>query len=116
MTTDSDQPCQWPKGVCACYVANAHKPDFYGRVWMHCEDGLTMTKASMARFVMHCLTNNIEIGQIHPFNYRYLRCQVSVSVRLKPEQFSAFEDETGGKLRKPPRISLNSSSAEDLAQ
>ena len=73
-----------------------------------------MSKASMTRFVMHCLTNNIEIGQIHPFNYHYRNCQVSASVRLKPEQFEDFERETKGRLRKPPRISLNSSSPEDL--
>lgn len=69
-----------------------------------------MTKASMARFVMFCLRNRIEIGTIHPFNPNYDRCRVSASVRLKPEQFASFEDETGGTLREPPRISLNSSS------
>jgi hypothetical protein len=76
---------------------------------MHCEEGLSMTKASMARFVMFCLSNNVEIGTIHPFNYRYQRCQVTASVRIHPDLFSAFEKATGGKLRKPPRISLNSS-------
>jgi hypothetical protein len=80
---------------------------------MHCEEGLSMTKASMSRFVMFCLRNRIEIGTIHPFNSNFERCQVSASVRLKPEQFKAFEDETGGKLREPPRISLNSSSPSD---
>lgn len=69
-----------------------------------------MTKASMARFVMFCLRNRIEIGTIHPFNPNYDRCRVSASVRLKPEQFAVFEAETGGKLREPPRTSLNSSS------
>jgi hypothetical protein len=79
---------------------------------MHCEEGLSMTKASMTRFVMHCLNNNIEIGQIWPFDYRHKGCQVSVTVRLLPEQFEEFELETKGKLREPPRISLNSSSAD----
>ena len=73
-----------------------------------------MTKASMSRFVMFCLRNRIEIGTIHPFNPNYDRCQVSASVRLKPEQFADFEKEVGGKLRKPPRISLNSHSPEEL--
>jgi hypothetical protein len=80
---------------------------------MHCEEGLSMTKASMSRFVMFCLRNRIEIGTIHPFDPNYERSQVSASVRLKPEQFTAFEAETGGKLRAPPRISLNSSSPSD---
>lgn len=114
MRDDAKEPCQWPQGTCACYSANALKEDHLGRVWMHCEEGLSMTKASMSRFVMFCLTNGIEIGQIHPFNYRYRGCQVSVSVRLRPEQFAAFEMETKGKLRKPPVLSLNSSSAGDL--
>lgn len=108
--------CEWPEGTCACYMKNAQKADPYGRVWMHCEEGLGLSKASMSRFVMHCLTNNIEIGQIHPFNYRYKNSQVSASVRLRPEQFGAFEVETKGKLRKPPRISVNSSSADTIDQ
>ena len=102
--------CKWPESTGACYAQEAVKPDYAGRVWMHCEEGLSMTKASMSRFVMFCLRNRVEIGDIHPFNPNYDRCQVSASVRLKPEQFSAFEAETGGKLREPPRISLNSSS------
>ena len=108
--------CKWPKGTCACYALNASKPDPAGRVWMHCEEGLSMSKASMARFVMHCLTNNIEIGQIHPFNYHYPRCRVSATVRLLPEQFATFESKTGGKLIEPPRISLNSSSPADTIE
>jgi hypothetical protein len=81
---------------------------------MHCEEGLSLSKASMTRFVMHCLTSNIEIGDIHPFNYRYRNSQVSASIRLRPEQFAEFEAVTRGKLRRPPTISLNSSSAETM--
>jgi hypothetical protein len=106
--------CKWPEGTCACYAQQAVKPDYAGRVWMHCEEGLSLSKASMSRFVMFCLTNRIEIGDIYPFAPDYPRSQVSASVRLKPEQFAAFEAETGGKLRKPPRISLNSSSPAEL--
>lgn len=106
--------CKWPNGTCACYAENAQKPDPAGRVWMHCEEGLSLSKASMTRFVMHCLTNNIEIGTLHPFNHHFPNSQVSASVRLKPDQFEAFESETKGKLRKPPRLSLNSSSAETI--
>lgn len=106
--------CEWPNGTCACYAKEAEKPDPAGRVWMHCEQGLTLSKASMERFVMHCLLSNIEIGQIHPFNYRYRNSQVSASVRIKPEQIEAFETIVKAKLRKPPRISLNSSTGENL--
>lgn len=108
--------CKWPQGTCACYAENAQKADYAGRVWMHCEEGLSLSKASMTRFVMFCLTNNIEIGDIHPFDCRYPNSQVSASIRLKPDQFEDFERETKGKLQKPPRISLNSSSAESLTK
>jgi len=73
-----------------------------------------MTKASMSRFVMHCLRENIEIGDIRPFDHRWDRCQVSASVRLRTDQFDEFESATGGKLREPPRISINSSDPGDL--
>ena len=106
--------CKWPEGTCACYTQEAVKPDYAGRVWMHCEEGLSLTKSSMSRFVMFCLTNNVEIGTIHPFNYRYPRCQVSASIRIRPDLFAAFEAETGGKLREPPHISLNSSTLAEL--
>jgi hypothetical protein len=106
--------CKWPEGTCACYAQQAEKPDHAGRIWMHCEEGLNLSKASMSRFVMHCLTNRIEIGSIYPFDPDYLRSQVSVAVRLKAEQFYDFERVTGGKLRKPPLISLNSSSPETI--
>jgi hypothetical protein len=106
--TSTKEPCNWPEsGPCACYMATANKPDPHGRVWMHCEQGLSLSKASMSRFVMFCLLNDIEIGSIYPFNYHYRNSQVSASVLMKPEQFEAFEAETHGKLRKPPRIVLN---------
>ena len=106
--------CKWPEGTCACYAQEAVKPDYAGRVWMHCEEGLSLSKASMSRFVMFCLMNGVEIGTLHTFNPAFPRSQVSASVRLKPEQFAAFEAETGGKLRKPPVISLNSISPAEL--
>ena len=112
MTQSATEPCKWPESACACYMQNAHKPDPHGRVWMHCEEGLTLSKASMSRFVMYCLTHNVEIGDIHPFNHHFPRSQVSASVRIRPEQFEDFEAQTGGKLREPPRISLNFSTAD----
>lgn len=107
--------CTWPNGTCACYAENAQKADPAGRVWMHCEEGLSLSKASMSRFVMHCLSNNIEIGDIHPFNYRYRNSRVSASVRLRPDQFDEFERETKGNLIEPPKLSINSSTPEDIA-
>lgn len=105
--------CTWPNGTCACYAEQAVKPDYAGRVWMHCDEGLNLSKASMSRFVMFCLCNKVEIGSIHPFNASYPRSQVSAAVRIHPDQIEAFEAETGGKLRKPPRVSLNASSPDN---
>lgn len=100
--------CKWPEGVCACYLAQENKPeDYAGRVWMHCEEGLSMTKASMARFMMFCLKNHVEIGDVYAFAPEHDRSSVVASVRLRPGQFKAFERETGGKLRKPPKVKLN---------
>jgi len=99
--------CNWPGGACACYMAEQDKVDHRGRVWMHCDKGLSMTKASMSRFVMFCLENSIEIGDIYPFDPRHKGCQVSVSVRIRPEQFDAFTDATKGILRRPTKLNLN---------
>jgi len=102
--------CTWPNGVCACYMAKQEKPeDVYGGVWMHCEEGLSMTKASMARFMMFCMSNRVELGDVYAFNPKFSRSTVIAAVRLRPGQFKAFEVETGGKLRNPPRVKLNSS-------
>ena len=99
--------CTWPEGTCKCWEKEQTKPDPYGRVWMHCEQGLSFTKASMSRFIMFCLGNNVHIEQIHPFNANFPGCQVSAVVRIHPSQLEAFEKETKGKLRKPPVIKLN---------
>ena len=100
--------CEWPNGTCEYAMAQETKPeDHHGRVWMHCEEGLSYSKASMARLMMFCLGNNIEIGSIHAFNPRYARCLVLAAIRLRPDQFDAFERETGGALRRPPRAKLN---------
>lgn len=104
MTKDD---CTWPQGICKCWEIEQSKPDPHGRVWMHCEEGLSFTKASVSRFVMFCLSNNIHIEQIHPFNANFPGCQVSAVVRIHPSQIEAFERETKGKLRTPPKIILN---------
>lgn len=101
------EPCHWPEGYCQCWAEGQSKPDPFGRVWMHCEEGLAMNKASMSRFMMFCLWHNVEIGSISAFNPRYRNSVVLASVRIRPEHIAAFQKETGGVLRKPPRIVLN---------
>lgn len=100
--------CTWPEGSCKCAEAKASKPDLYGRVWMHCEEGLSMTKASTSRLLMFCLANRVEFGSLFAFDPTYRGSLVVAAVRLRPDQFAAFEAETGGKLREPPKIKLNS--------
>ena len=102
--------CTWPSGTCACYAAQVEKPqDHAGRVWMHCEEGLSFSKASMSRFMMFCLAHSVEIGSVHAFNPKFGGSQVSAAIRLRPDQFAAFETATRGKLRKTPVINLNCS-------
>lgn len=102
------EPCTWPNGYCQCWAKEQAKPDPFGRVWMHCEEGLSMSNASLARFLSFCLKNNVELGSVSAFQPRYPRSLVMAAVRLKPEQFASFEEQTGGNLREPPVISLNS--------
>lgn len=102
------EECKWPEGNCKCWEEKQkNKEDHSGRVWMHCEEGLSLTKASMSRFMMYCLSNGVQIGDVYAFNPSYKRSLVVASVRLKPEQIEEFETETGGKLKEPPTINLN---------
>lgn len=75
---------------------------------MHCESGLNMTNASLLRFIKFVLKNKIEIGQIYAFDPRYNRSLVLASLKLRPDQIEAFEQETGGKLKPPTQVHLNS--------
>ena len=98
--------CYKETNDCQCPEPGS-EADYAGRVWRHCEEGLSMTKASMARFMMFCLKNEVEIGSVHAFNAKYHGSSVLAAIRLKPDQIEAFELETGGKLRRPPRVVLN---------
>lgn len=99
--------CNWPNEVCKCWEAEQSKPDVYGRIYMHCYEGLSFTKVSMTKFIMFCLANNVEMTSVHPFNRKYQGCQISAVVKLHPTLIQSFEKETGGKLVDPPEIKLN---------
>ena len=75
---------------------------------MTCESGISLTKASVTRLMWYILRNNIELGQIYAFNPKFHGSLVCVSLRLRPDQFEEFERETGGKLRTPVQVHLNS--------
>lgn len=104
--------CKWPEGTCASYEKHHMAEDPWGRVWMHCDSGLTYTKASMARFMMFCLGNNVEFGSVMAFAPEHRGCQVSAAIRIHPSLFEAFHKETGGELRYPPVLKLNTHSEE----
>jgi hypothetical protein len=56
----------------------------------------------MARFMVYCLKNNVEIGDIYAFAAPgHRNSTVVVTVRLLPEQALDFEVLTGGTLREP---------------
>ena len=99
--------CSWPNGTCQHFAEKESKPDHLGRVWMHCDEGLNYSKASMTRFVMFCLGNYIEIGSIHAYSPEFKGSHVSATVRIYPDMFEAFTDMTGGKLTEPPVVSLD---------
>lgn len=88
-------------------IAPDMTPDYKGRIPMVCESGLSLTKASMTRFIMHVLMNDIKLHDLHPMNRHYHGSHVGASVRIRPDQIAAFEAETGGKLREPATICLN---------
>lgn len=102
--------CKWPQGTCASYMKHHMEEDPFGRIWMHCDSGLTYTKASLSRFMIFCLGNNVEFGRIAAFAPEYRGCQVSAVIRIHPSLVSAFEEQTGGKLKWPPKLKLNSTS------
>jgi hypothetical protein len=87
---------------------NMRAPDVYGRVWRACESGLALNKACMSRFIMFVLENRIEVTALSAFDPKFRNSLVECMVRIKPEQFEAFERETGGKLRELPKLNLNS--------
>ena len=82
-------------------------PDMYGRVIKISESGLSYTKASMSRFIMFCLANDVQINDIWVFNKNFKGSLVCVSLRIHPYLISAFEEETKGILRDPPTLTLN---------
>lgn len=101
------EPCNWPSGTCQCWIDEQMKPDHYGRIWMHCESGLKLTKTSLAGFTLYCLSNNILIGELSAFNANYKGSLVLATVKIREEQIEGFTRETGGILTLPPKICLN---------
>ena len=99
--------CNWPDGTCACYAQEQEKPDVFGRVWMHCDSGLNMSKKSTLSLIQFILKNRLEVGSFYALRPSFSRSQVCVSVKIHPDLIPDFERETGGNLSKPPKLKLN---------
>jgi len=99
--------CNWPNGTCACYTQEQEKPDVFGRVWMHCDSGLSMSKKSTLSLIQFILKNRLEVGSFYALEPSFSRSQVCVSVKIHPDLIPDFERETGGKLSRPPTIKLS---------
>ena len=102
--------CNWPEGACACYLKKQEEQetgDIFGKVWYHCEKGITLTKSSLGRFFYYCGKNQIDIGDVWFCSPKYDRSQVCVSIKMKPEQKEPMETELKIKLHDPPVLSLN---------
>lgn len=89
-------------------MKKANEPDPHGRIWMHCEEGLNYSAASLSRFMLFILANNIELGSVYAFaGGKYPREQVCAAVLIHPDKITMFEVEVRAKLRKPPTLVLN---------
>jgi hypothetical protein len=83
------------------------KPDAFGRVWMHCNSGLNMSKKSTLSLVQFILKNRLELGSFYTLEPSDSKSQVFVSIKIHPDLIPDFERETRGILSKPPKIKLN---------
>lgn len=81
-----------------------------GGRWYHSDDYASpnITKASLGLFFHEVLKSGAYVGEIWPFNHRYDRTGVYVSVFMTPEMKEGIEAKTRFRFRDPPKISLNS--------
>jgi len=79
-----------------------------GATWWHTDDYASpnLTKASMGEFFHVVLSTGAQIGEVWPFNYRYARSMVLVSLFATEAQKAEIESKTRYRLRKPPKVHL----------
>ncbi|WP_158673357.1 hypothetical protein [Bosea sp. FBZP-16] len=80
-----------------------------GARWWHTDDYASpnLTKASLGEFFAAVLSVGAYVGEIWPFNHRYSRSAVYVSVFATDEQKAAIEGATRYRFRRPPKLKLN---------
>ncbi len=79
-----------------------------GATWWHTDDyaSPSLSKASLGEFFYVALSAGVQIGEIWPFNHKYARSSVLVSVYATNAQKDEIERKTKYRFRKPPKISV----------
>lgn len=77
-----------------------------GATWWHTDDYASpnLSKASLGEFFLVALSTGAQIGEVWPFNYRYARSLVQVSLFATEAQKAEIEAKTRYRLRKPPVV------------
>ena len=81
-----------------------------GARWFHSHDhhSPNLSKTSLGEFFTVVLSAGAYIGEIWPFNHRFYRSGVYVSVFMTEEMKSEIESKTRFRFRDPPKINPNS--------
>lgn len=84
------------------------------KVWKHSLDypikgsrAVNMSKASLGKFVYWACKLDAKIGQVWPFNARYERCWVGVTIEIEEDKVSEFTEKSGFGLKDPPKVNVN---------
>lgn len=86
------------------------------KVWKHSLDynhpekklkAVNMSKASLGKFMYWACKYNAKIGQVWPFNPRYERCWVGVTMEIEDFYVAEFMEQSGFGLVDPPKVNLN---------
>lgn len=85
-----------------------------GATWWHTDDYASpnLSKSSLGDFFFHVLKSGAYVGEVWPFNYRFKRSLVVVSVFMTDAQRAEIEAATRVRFRPPPKITLNSGAAQ----
>lgn len=80
-----------------------------GAKWWHSDDYASpnLSKASLGMFFYHVLKVGGHIGEVWPFNHKYERSSVFISVFMTDEMKGQVEAQTKFRFRPPPTIKVN---------
>lgn len=80
-----------------------------GAKWWHTDDyhSPNLSKASLGEFFYHVLKAGGYIGEVWPFNHKFDRSGVYISVFITDKMKAEIESKTRFKFRPPPKIELS---------